>query len=132
MNDFIRILGLVAALVLPASGVLAAEISEDRAREIAGNVAEECTQPEAPEIPDGNTAEESVLAAAGGEVREFVAATQDFLGCLERKEAGYGEEITEAQQAVVNAIYNNAVKAMQTAADGYNEAVRLFKARSDS
>jgi hypothetical protein len=119
-------------------GVLAApvsaqenEISEEAARAAADDVAEQCTQPEAPTVPDGNTAEESVLAEAGAEVRQFVSDTQSFLACLEQKEASYGEEITDAEQAVVNAIYNNSVEAMQAAADAYNEAVRAFKARSE-
>ena len=94
--------------------------------------ADDCDRPEPPAVPDGASATQDELATAGSDVRTFVAASQDFLAYLEAKEAGYGAEITPAQQALVNAVYNAGVEAMETAAGAYNEAVRAYRAREDS
>ena len=92
---------------------------------------EGCVRPEAPRVPDGATATEDELAAAGNAVRAFIDQSQTYLACLEEKEASYGDDITASQQALINAIYNAGVAAMQAAADDYNSAVRLHRARED-
>lgn len=85
----------------------------------------------APEVPDGAQAAESDLAQASGEVRAYVARTQDYLACLEEHEASFGEEITEEVQAEIVATYNAAVEAMQAVAENFNEQVRRFRERSE-
>lgn len=108
---------VLAALIAAPSGAMAAD---------------DCDRPEPPVVPDGATATEDELATAGSDVRSFVGASQDYLVCLEAKEAGYGADITPAQQALVNAVYNAGVEAMEAAAGAYNEAVRAHRAREDS
>lgn len=107
----------LAALIAAPAGVLAAD---------------ECDRPEPPIVPDGATATQEQLATAGSDVRAFVASSQDYLACLEAKEAGYGKDITPVQQALVNAVYNAGVEAMEAAAGAYNEAVRAYRARDEN
>lgn len=86
----------------------------------------------APEVPDGAEAAEDALAEASGEVRAFVAETQEYLACLEEHEASFGEEITEEVQAEIVATYNAAVEVMQEVAENFNEQVRRFRERGES
>lgn len=116
MSTKLRV-AVLAALIAAPAGVLAAD---------------ECDRPEPPVVPDGATATQDELATAGSEVRAFVAASQDYLACLEAKEADYGEDITPVQQALVNAVYNAGVEAMETAAGAYNEAVRAYRAQDEN
>lgn len=117
------------AVLLFAHGAQASEVTEADAREARMEVAEACTRPEAPNVPDGATAETEEMVEAGSAVREFVSGTRDYLACLERKEVAYGADITPAQQAVIVAIYNQSVDAMQRTADRFNTELGEFRAR---
>ena len=92
----------------------------------AQGAGEECAAPVVPTIPDGATASAEAMSAAGSRVRAFVADSQVYLTCLEAKEASYGDAITPQQKAVVDAVYNAGVDAMQNAAEAYNAAVRAY------
>lgn len=122
---------LAGSALLLVSGVQAAEITEADALEARMEVAETCTQPEAPTVPDGATAAMEEMADAGAAVRAFVSGTQDYLACLERKEAAYGDDITPAQQAVIVAIYNRSVDAMQSTAEQFNTELGEYRAREE-
>ena len=63
---------VLAALIAAPAGAMAAN---------------DCDRPEPPVVPDGATATEDELATAGSDVRSFVAASQDYLVCLERVHA---------------------------------------------
>ncbi len=93
----------------------------------------ECEEPgAAPNVPDGAVAEEQLLAEASGEVRNYVAETQDYLACLEAREAALGEDITDEQRAEIVTTYNSAVESMQAVADNFNEQVRRYRERLDN
>lgn len=110
---------IVAVLALLASGAaLGAEL------EIS-----QCKYPEPPMIPDGSSATESEMSAAGSAVREFVADVQTSLECLTAAEESMGEDVTEEQKAQLVAIYNNGVDQINAMAEKYNEQVRAFKAQ---
>lgn len=92
----------------------------------------ECEPPGSPPgIPDGAVAAEEALAEASGDVRNFVAKTQDYLACLEHHEASLGAEITDEQRAEIVTTYNAAVESMQAVADDFNEQVRRYRERLD-
>ena len=124
-----RILRSTSIALLALTGVMAqaAEVSEEEARAAAAELAQSCTRPAEPTIPDGATADQEAMATAGSDVRAFVSDTQDYLKCIEGKEQGYGEEITQAQQAVINAIYNAGVDAMKGAADEFNTQLDAYR-----
>jgi|AntRauTorcE11898_2_1112593.scaffolds.fasta_scaffold27270_2 hypothetical protein len=124
-----RILRSTAIALLALTGAMthAAEVSEEKARAAAAELAQSCTRPTEPTIPDGSTADQEAMATAGSDVRAFVGDTQEYLKCIEGREQGYGEEITQAQQAVINAIYNAGVDAMQGAADEFNTELDAYR-----
>ena len=117
----------IALLVLTGLMAQAAEVSDEEARAAAAELAESCTRPTEPTIPDGATADQGAMATASSDVRAFVSDTQDYLKCIEGEEQAYGEDITEAQQAVINAIYNAGVDAMQGAADDFNTQLDAYR-----
>lgn len=92
----------------------------------------DCEPPGAsPVVPDGAYAEEQALAEASGEVRSFVAKSQDYLACLEAREAALGRNITDDIKTEIVTTYNAAVETMQAVADNFNEQVRRFRERDD-
>mgnify|MGYP006275332189 CR=1 FL=1 len=91
-----------------------------------------CTRPEAPVVPDGARASRAELLTAGEAVRAFVAASESYLACLEAREAARGDDLTARQRARMDAIQDAGVEAMRTAADAYNEALRVYRARPDA
>ncbi|MCC5885266.1 MAG: hypothetical protein JJT88_02410 [Gammaproteobacteria bacterium] len=92
----------------------------------------DCEPPGAsPTVPDGAVAAEEALAEASGEVRGFVARTQDYLACLEAREAELGADITARAQSEIVTTYNAAVETMQEVAENFNEQVRRFRERDD-
>jgi hypothetical protein len=129
MHTAALVAGIAGSALLLATGAHAAEITEAEVRDAQMAVAEECTQLQAPTVPDGTTAQMEEMSDAGTAVRDFVSRTQDYLACLEGKEAAYGEDITPAQQAVIVAIYNQSVDAMQSTAERFNTALEDFRAR---
>ncbi len=92
----------------------------------------DCEPPGAPPVvPDGSVASEEALAEASGEVRNFVAKSQDYLACLEAREAELGASITDEMQTEIVTTYNASVETMQEVADNFNEQVRRFREQSD-
>jgi hypothetical protein len=88
-----------------------------------------CQFPEAPTVPDGETATEEEMSQAGVNVREYVGAVQSSLECLAAAEQSIKDEITEDQQAELVGLYNTGVDQMNAVADEYNEQVREYLAR---
>ena len=86
-----------------------------------------CAPPAVPALPDASTVSESEMLASQRQVREFVAAAELYLACLshviddENRSAGL-------RNAAV-AEHNRVVAAMEAIAAGFNEQIRIFKAR---
>jgi fumarate hydratase class II len=118
-----------------ASLILAATMS------VVGTAMAECVYPEAPDaIPDGNTASQDEMVAAMKSLKDYDAAVNAYLSCLEmetqaRIEEG-GDDLTEDQVNQIRAIqvkkHNAAVEALETRATQFNEQVRAFKAKQKS
>lgn len=121
------VLATAALLAFPAA-VGAEEVSEEQVRAHLATIAAACPRPEAPALPDGATAEEATMAAAGRDVRGFVDAANGFLACLQEHEEGYGDELDAGMEAVIVAVYNQTVEQMESLADAYNDEVRAWKA----
>ena len=88
-----------------------------------------CAFPEPPVIPSGENAPESELASAGAAVRDYHAAMQDSLTCIEDAIADLGEKITPEQDSALTTMYNNGVEQVTMIAESFNQQVRAFKAR---
>ncbi len=89
-----------------------------------------CAFPDAPNVPDGNTASSAEMGDTGAAVRAFVTEGQDQLKCLEKMQAGLGEEITDTQRLQITDTYNAGVDQLNAVAGAYNEAVRSFRAKN--
>ena len=79
--------------------------------------------PPAASAPVGN------VAHGGG--NGYDGAVNGATDRMEIVRAGYGDAITDAQQSLIDAIYNATVEAMEGAAAEYNAALQAFRARQD-
>ena len=71
-----------------------------------------CSKPAAPNLPDPDTAVTPEMVKAKREVKAYLAAAEKYLECV---------KITSKHNAMVDE--------MQEVADGFNAAVRAYKAR---
>lgn len=108
-----------AAWAQPAAAPVAAEL------DMSG-----CPFPEAPAVPDGESASDEEMGDAAAAVRNFVTTGQEQLGCLENLQASLGEDITEEQKNTIVDTYNGRVDQLNSVAGAFNDAVRVFKART--
>jgi len=120
----------MAFIGTPAQALLSPTMSfaPDEPMDIGVNV-DECSFPEPPTIPNGETAPESELAGAGAAVRRYQTSMQDSLACIEGVIESLGEDITRKQDAGLTALYNNGVEQLVMIAESFNQQVRTFKAR---
>ena len=109
---------ILAFLLIVGASVQADELNLDQ-----------CSLPDAPDVPDGATAAEEEMTVAGSAVREYVAAAQAALDCLDKVRAGLGEAITPEQTTAINTTYNEGVDALNAVAENFNAQVRAFKAQ---
>jgi hypothetical protein len=89
-----------------------------------------CSYPAEISIPDGKTASEAEMAAANATVREYMAAVESYLACLDEEEKSLGDTVTDEQKKVHTAKHNAAVDALNAVAGRYNEQVQAFKKAS--
>jgi cyclophilin family peptidyl-prolyl cis-trans isomerase len=86
-----------------------------------------CAPPAVPALPDATTVSESEMVASQRQIREFVAAGEAYLACVARiiddedRSAGLRNAAVEE--------HNRMVAAMEEIAAGFNEQVRIFRAR---
>jgi hypothetical protein len=93
---------------------------------VAGPVLAECTVPPAPtKIPNGATAAEPEMIAAMQTLKRYDADVTTYLKCLEF-EAKQKRLAKDEQQRR----HNEALGALQSIADKFNEQVRVFKAKA--
>jgi hypothetical protein len=93
----------------------------------AAQLVTDCSTPTAPELADGNSATLQTMLAAQTAVREFVVASETYLDCL-AKIIDDAARAAEHRNAAV-AEHNRVVASMETVANGFNEQLRIFKAR---
>jgi cyclophilin family peptidyl-prolyl cis-trans isomerase len=86
-----------------------------------------CTPPPVPALPDASSVSEAEMLASQRQVREFVAAGEAYVACLarviddEERSAGLRNAAVEE--------HNRMVAAMEEIAAGFNEQIRIFRAR---
>jgi hypothetical protein len=102
---------------------------EAEIRSIADGIQKTCMAPTGPVIPDGATATQAEMVAAQGALKTFLEAGNDYLGCLEEVETGWGTEATVNQVAVMNFLYNGMVENLQGRAEAFNAALSEFRSK---
>lgn len=99
---------------------------------LSGNVmAQECANVTPPIVPDGNVASLDELVAAQKGLKAYQADLVEYRDCLEaQRVAEPGEEEAALQKnAALTAAYDASVDAESMAAEEFNAAVKVFKAR---
>jgi hypothetical protein len=88
-----------------------------------------CTYPDEITIPDGATATKDEMVAGQKAVKDYMAAVEAYLACLDEEDKKLGEAATEEQKSLHVKRHNSAVDAMNEIAARFNEQVRAFKAQ---
>jgi hypothetical protein len=93
-----------------------------------------CDYPHRASIVDGATATKDEMIASQRSVKEYMAAIDEYLACIEAEEADAAAKLdnpapSELQQRedVLSKKYNAAVEEMEIIAAGFNEQVRTYK-----
>ena len=86
-----------------------------------------CTYPPEVDVPDGKAATAAEMKDTNKAVKEYMAAVESYLACLDDEEKALGDSVTDEQKKVHTAKHNAAVDALNAVAARYNEQVQLFK-----
>ena len=89
-------------------------------------VAAECTRPEAPELPDGETSDLAAMVEGQKSVKSYVASTEAYLDCLTAEGDAAVDEAREVSMARIDE-HNKAVDDMDAIATEFNEEIREYK-----
>lgn len=89
----------------------------------------ECTFPEQPAVPNGLDATKDQMAAAGKDIKGYVASMQASLACIDNVQENLDGETGGEQRTLLTKQYNNGVDQLNEVASNYNEQVRAFKAK---
>ena len=81
------------------------------------------------DLPNGKTATKEEMLEAQGHIRDYVAAMEAYLQCLEDEMTAMGDSATEEHSVIHTKRHNAAIDAMDLVTGQFNEAVRQFKAR---
>lgn len=103
-----------------------------------GQSALACDYPKRADIPNGSTATKEEMLAGQTSVKDYMAAMETYLACIEKEEqdtVAAMTEITEEElanrDAALTKKYNAAVQEMELLAAKFNEEVRAYKAQSE-
>jgi hypothetical protein len=91
-----------------------------------------CNFPANVEIPDGSTATEAELVATQGTVKQYMAAVETYLACLEEETNALGPDVTEDQIRVSDMKHNAAVDEMEKIASAFNAEIRAFNKKNST
>ena len=86
-----------------------------------------CDMPAEIDIPNGAEATLDEMLAAQSGVRDFIAAMEEYLACMDGEMEALGEEATEEDRALMVEQYNSGVDLMEEIAAEFNEARQLFQ-----
>lgn len=89
-----------------------------------------CEYPAEISVPNGTTATEAEMKAANQAVKQYMAAVESYLACLDEEEKALGSSVTEEQKKVHTARHNAAVDALNAVAGRYNEQLHAFKKKN--
>ncbi len=87
-----------------------------------------CETPSLVPVPDGNSASMQQMVDAQKKVKVYVAAMDDYLGCLDKEIKAAGDDAPAEFKDLMTLRHNNAVSEMEALAGAFNEQVRAFKA----
>ena len=86
-----------------------------------------CDVPAEINIPPGDEATLDEMLAAQTSVRDFMAAMDEYLTCLDAEIEALGEEASGEDRTTMDDQYNNSVTQMEEVAADFNEQRQLFQ-----
>jgi hypothetical protein len=104
------------------------------------SVADDCTPPPMPGLPDGATASLEQMLAGQKAVKDYQAANSEFRACLEPKvSAAEVDSLADAENEEIQATlkklndeYNNSVSEEEKLAESFNTELREYKEANPS
>ncbi len=127
--SFFALIPCICASITVAQDEDLAQEQEAEIRGIADGVHETCMMPMGPVMPNGATATQAEMVTAQGALKTYLEVGNEYLGCLEEVEAGWGEEATINEIAVINYLYNSMVEDLQARAEAFNTALAAFRSK---
>lgn len=103
---------------------------EEAIRNIALDLNQNCPPPAGPAIPDGSTATRDEMVSSQKALQGFIDEGNTYLDCLEGVETSWGEDISNNQKAVLDALYNRAVTGLQDSAKAFNDQLHIYQGKS--
>ncbi len=99
---------------------------------ISANASARCVYPKKPkDLPDGNTATEAQMLESNKNVKTYRDEMQGFLDCLNSTAESLDPETEKKQIEILGARHDAAFDELTAVAAQFNEAVRIYKARSN-
>ncbi len=86
-----------------------------------------CDMPAEVVIPNGEEATLDEMLAAQSGVRDFIAAMEEYLTCMDGEIEAMGEEANEEEHAAMVEQYNSGVDQMEDVAARFNEARQQYQ-----
>lgn len=97
-----------------------------------------CNYPESAEVPNGSTATREEMLAGQQAVRDYIAAMEEYLACIEEEEQATLETLPDIsdeervnRERALTMKYNAAVEQMELIAARFNEEVRVYREQSE-
>jgi hypothetical protein len=87
-----------------------------------------CETPSMVNVPDGSEATMDQMIAAQQQVKEYVAAMEEYLACVNDELETAGDDAPEEYKSLLIARHNTAVNEMEGVATAFNEQVQAYKA----
>lgn len=94
-------------------------------------LAKDCSQPEAPELPDGKSASAQEMLTAQKKVKGYINEGRQYLGCVKTQEMALGEDAPEDKRKELLDNYNGMVENMKVASTDFNSEVKAFRAAQE-
>ncbi len=107
-------------------------------------MAQDCSRPQSPAVPDGSAATEQQMGEAHQAIKAFMASTDTYLSCLEGENKSFAAEKAkdtatpekdrqkqiQEKNSAITIQHNAAVDEMQRVAGEFNNSIRAFKAKN--
>ncbi len=97
-----------------------------------------CDYPESADIPNGSTATREEMLAGQQAVKDYIAAMEEYLACIEEEEQATLETLSDIsdeervnRERALTMKHNAAVEEMEIVAARFNEEVRVYRAQSE-
>ena len=98
----------------------------------------ECERSEAPGIPDGSKASEQEMIDSQQNLKQYMAATETYLGCIDKEEQARieveakasepaSEEARVERATAHTSTYNEVVQEMETNAAEFNAQLKVYR-----